>query len=130
VFSCSSGRFVGGPEIVVDGPPILPEKGLPPILPPKKNKPLGGLNVFTPQKNRFSMVSSDSRDSYLNEKTEQNSDLSLIPPEIPEKRSSPSKNHRDSGYNELNDSSSMLGTPDQMVEKGKLKHQSMVIVEW
>jgi len=63
------------------------------------------------------MVSSDSRESYLNEKTEQNSDLSLIPPEIPEKRSSPSKNHRDSGYNELNDSSSMLGTPDQMVEK-------------
>lgn len=115
--SCSSGRFVGGPEIVVDGPPMLPEKGLPPILPPKKNKPLGGLNVFTPQKNRFSMVSSDSRDSYLNEKTEQSSDLSLIPPEIPEKRSSPSKNHRDSGYNELNDSSSMLGTPDQMVEK-------------
>jgi len=71
------------------------------------------------------MVSSDSRDSYLNEKTEQSSDLSLIPPEIPEKRS-PSKNHRDSGYNELNDPSSMLGTPDQMVEKGKLD-QIMII---
>lgn len=66
------------------------------------------------------MVSSDSRDSYLNEKPEQNSDVSLIPPEIPEKRS-PVKNQRDSGYNELNDPSSMLGTPDQMVEKGVLE---------
>ena len=92
---------------------------LPPILPPKTTRPLGGLNVFTPSKERYSIISSDSHDSFLNDKFEF-SDLSehLPPPEIPEKQSPvKTSGQRDSGYNEISTDTILIGTPEQMVEK-------------
>lgn len=91
----------------------------PPTLPPKTTRPLGGLNVFTPSKERYSIISSDSRDSFLNDKFEF-TELSenLPPPEIPEKQS-PIKNsgQRDSGYNEVSSETVLIGTPEQIIDK-------------
>ena len=108
-----------------DCPPTLPLKSgedeiAPPSLPPKTNRPLGGLNVFTPSKERYSLISSDSRDSFLNDKFDF-SELSdtLKPPELPEK-TSPVKGanqNRDSGYNEVASDPILIGTPEQIVDK-------------
>jgi len=101
---------------------IAEHSGSPPVLPPKTTRPLGGLNVFTPSKERYSIISSDSRDSFLNDKfdlTELAENLPPIPPEVPEKQS-PVKNggQRDSGYNEVSSETILIGTPEQIIDKG------------
>ena len=77
-------------------------------------------------KERYSIISSDSRDSFLNDKfelsdvTAPDSAASTVPPELPEKQS-PVKSatgQRDSGYNEVSGTETvMIGTPEQIVDK-------------
>ena len=79
--------------------------------------------MFTPSKERYSLISSDSRDSFLNDKFDF-SELSDTltagkPPELPEK-TSPVKGaaqNRDSGYNEVTQEPVLIGTPEQIVDK-------------